>query len=171
MKAKRPHATRRILPNWRHVVRRRSAVEGHTIFARLAALARSGGRGLASLLVGAVMLTLIGLLIANFIGQVMLSARLEAQRAALAAEVDQIRAENRQLEAAVDFAESDANVERIAREQLGYARDGDMVLMVQTPPPLPTTSASSDGSTLSPLPPEPPAPNWHRWWTAFFPVS
>ncbi len=170
MNPKRPHATRRILPNWRRVVRRQSAVEGQTIFARLAALARSGGRGLASLLLGAVMLSLIGLLIANFVGQVMLSARLEAQRAALAAEVEQIRAENQQLEAAVDFAESDANVERIAREQLGYARDGDTVLMIQTPPPLPTTPPP-DAPVLNPAPPDPPAPNWQRWWVAFFPLS
>ncbi|NTW03398.1 MAG: hypothetical protein HGA19_19335, partial [Oscillochloris sp.] len=95
MKYKRPHATRRLL--W-HSARRTTTKQSPSaqvgaVFGRFAAMARSGG-GLISLGLGALMLTLIGLLLANFVGQVMLSARLEGQRAALQAEVDQLRAES-----------------------------------------------------------------------------
>lgn len=170
MKQKRPHATRRILwlPNRRTAA---SPARTTSLFGRLAILARSGLQGVLSLGLGAIIVALIGLLVANFVGQVMQSARLEAQRSALEAEVEQIRAANRQLEAAVAYAESDVNVERIAREQLGYARDGDVVIMPQmaTPPPTPTLPA--DRATLNPMPPAPPAPNWQRWWDAFFPAE
>jgi len=169
MKQKRPHATRRMfrLPMRRPHAQRAA---GPGVFGRLAALARSGSGGLISLGLGAVMLALIGLLSANFVGQVMQSARLETQRAALQAEVDQIRAENRQIEAAVAFAESNVNVERIAREQLGYARDGDTVILPQLTAPTPAPTPAPNSPTLNQAPPTPPAPNWMRWWGAFFPA-
>jgi cell division protein FtsB len=133
---------------------------------RLATMARSGGRGLLSICLGAIMVALIGLLIANFVGQVMQSARLEASRAALQVEVDQLRAEQRTLEGAVDYAESDVNVERIAREQLGYARDGDTVILPQIAAPTPAPPISP---AAAPAPtPAPAASNVRRWWDAFF---
>ncbi len=114
------------------------------------------------------MVALIGLLIANFIGQVMQSARMETGRVAIQAEVEQLRAEQRTLKGAVDYAESDVNVERIAREQLGYARNGDTVILPQTiaPTPAPVPAAA-------PAPPPAPAQpsNVRRWWDAFFPSS
>ncbi|MEI7772153.1 MAG: septum formation initiator family protein, partial [Chloroflexales bacterium] len=129
MKRIRPHATRKVLSLR---TRRAPATSGDVrLTGRLAALARSGGRGLISIGLGAVMLALIGLLIANFVGQVMQSARLEASRVALQAEVERLRAEQRTLQGAVAYAESDVNVERIAREQLGYAHDGDTVILPQ----------------------------------------
>jgi cell division protein FtsB len=130
-------------------------------------MARSGGRGLLSLGLGALMVALIGLLLANFVGQIMQSARLEASRLALQAEVDQLRAEQRTLKGAVDYAESDVNVERIAREQLGYARDGDTVILPQIAAPTPAPAASP---APAPTPAPAPAANARRWWDAFFPT-
>jgi cell division protein FtsB len=164
MKRKRQHATRQML---RLPTRRLSAPGVGALVGRLALVARSGGRGLLSLGLGAIMVALIGLLIANFVGQVLQSARLEASRAALEAEVDQLTAEQSTLKAGVAYAESDVNVERIAREQLGYARDGDTVILPQvaaaTPAPTPAPAAA-------PEPTPSPAPNWRRWWEAFFPA-
>ncbi|NNJ11914.1 septum formation initiator family protein [Chloroflexales bacterium ZM16-3] len=165
MKRKRDHATRRVL---RRPVRRTYPAGSGVVFARLAAMARSGGRGLLSLTIGAVIVALIGLLIANFVGQVMQSARLDSQRVALQAEVDQIRVENKQLEGAVAYAESDVNIERIAREQLGYARDGDVVIFPQVAAPAPAASPPPD-PVAAPVPA--PVPNLRRWWDAFFPTS
>ncbi len=163
MKRIRHHARRKVLP----IPTRRpsiAAIEGMLV-GRIAALARSGGRGLISIVLGAIMVALIGLLIANFIGQVMQSASLESSRVAIQAEVDQLRDEERVLIGAVDYAESKVNVERIAREQLGYARDGDIVILPQIIAPTP---APDPAPALAP-PAAPPQPsNAQRWWDAFF---
>jgi cell division protein FtsB len=150
-------------------MRRLSAPGVGAIAGRIALVARSGGRGLLSIGLGAIMLALIGLLIANFIGQVLQSARLEASRADLQVEVDQLAAAQQRLEAGVAYAESDVNVERIAREQLGYARDGDTVILPQVaaPTPAPTSAASPPAPTAALA----PAANWRGWWDAFFPPS
>ncbi len=123
-------------------------------------------RGGAYLVTLALALLTLSLLI-NFGSQVLLSTRLEARRLALATEVADLEAENRQLEGAVQFAESDANVERVAREQLGYTREGDVVVLPQFPLPTPTPA---------PLPAQESVvvigePNWQSWWYAFFPVE
>jgi cell division protein FtsB len=124
-----------------------------------------------SLFLGLVMLLLIGLLLANFVGQVIQGARLEDERAARAVEVAALEAQNATLRGAVEFAESDVSVERIAREQLGYAREGDIVLL----PQLPTAAPPAPASPAEPVEPPPAesaaAPNWARWWGAFFPAS
>jgi cell division protein FtsB len=147
-----------------------SALRGH--LARHAqAIRRAFSGSILSLALGVVMLLLIGLLLSNFVGQVIQNARLEAQRAALAAEVADLRAQNAVLEGAVAFAESDVSVERIAREQLSYARDGDIVLLPQVSPP------ASNAPPAPELPAEPApstdqtAPNWENWWRALFPAD
>ncbi len=119
--------------------------------------------GLHLVMVGLLVLTLS--LLVNFVHQVVQSARLEAQRVALEREVAQLHADTDELQGAVEFAESDVYVERVAREELGYAREGDVVLVPQgaaTPTALPAAAP------LEPLAPEPPPPNWQGWWDALF---
>lgn len=168
MKRKRDHATRRVL---KILPRRSRTPSDGAVIGNLAMLARSGSRGLISLVLGAVMLGLIGLLIANFVGQVMQSARLESERSALQAEVDQLRSEQSQMQAAVAYAESDVHVEQIAREQLGYARDGDTVILPQIAAPTPSPTVSAPAPTPMPTPVPTSIPNWQRWWGSFFPSS
>jgi cell division protein FtsB len=129
----------------------------------------ASGRNLLSIGIGLVILALIGLLVANFVGQVMQSARLEAGYATLADEVAELGAQNVELEAAVSYAESDVNVERIAREQLGYARAGETVLLPQIPT-APAAAAPAPTPIASPSP-APATPNWQLWWQAFFPTQ
>lgn len=100
----------------------------------------------------------------NFGEQVVRSARMENQRRELEAEVARLNAENKQLEGAAAFAESDVYVEQSARELLAYARDGDKVILPQLPPPQPTPTPPPPA-----LPTPPPVPNWQRWWNAFVP--
>lgn len=113
-----------------------------------------------------IMAVLIVMLLVNFGTQVVQSARLESNRAALQAEVDRLRYETMQLEGAVEFAESDVNVERVAREQLNYAREGDQVILPQVtlPPAAPAPEA------IAPLPEPAVVPNWQRWYQVLFPT-
>ncbi len=104
-------------------------------------------------------------LLINFGGQVLQSTRLEARRVSLATEVAQLEAENRALESAVEYAESNVNVERVAREQLGYTREGDIVILPQFPAAVPTPTAVPPEVVSLPVRP----PNWQQWWSAFFP--
>lgn len=114
----------------------------------------------------ALVLLTISLLI-NFGGQVLQATRLETRRTNLATEVAQIEAENRDLQGAVEYAESNANVERVAREQLGYTRAGETVLLPQFPAATPTPTAAPPEV----LPPQAREPNWRQWWGAVFPPS
>ncbi|NJN19364.1 MAG: hypothetical protein HC822_25485 [Oscillochloris sp.] len=127
---------------------------------------RTGGRGLVFFAIGAVMLAMIGLLVANFVDQLMLSVRLDEQIVTMEQTVTALATDLNTLRDAVAYAESDVNVERIAREQLGYARDGDVVLLPQLPtptlPPLQPPAAAAPAA-----PPQPD--NWQRWWQALFP--
>jgi hypothetical protein len=113
------------------------------------------------------MLLLMLSLVIHFVNQVLQSAHLETQRAELEAEVAQLEAENQYLLGAVEYVESDLYIERVAREELGYAREGETVVLpvfvAPTPTPPPTTPEAE-------VPPSPtPQPNWHGWWQSFFP--
>jgi len=105
-------------------------------------------------------------LLVNFAHQVLQSANLETQRSSLATEVTQLETETNQLKRAVEYAESDASVERVAREQLGYANPQDTVLVPQflEPTPPPTPPDPSPKVRIRPT----PAPNWQLWWKALF---
>lgn len=129
-----------------------------------------GRRSALSLALGALMLLFIGLLIVNFVGQVLQSAQLESRRAELEAEVAVLRAENARLEGAVAFSESDVYAERVAREQLGYAREGDTVIFLREAPPA-AHAPLPDPAVTTPTPPPPTALNWRLWWQALFPPA
>lgn len=121
-------------------------------------------RGGMRLMMLALIVLTVSLLI-NFVRQVVQSARLEAQRVALAHEVSELEAEVHYLEGAVAYTSSDAYVERVAREHFAYAYEDDVVVMPQfvevTPVPSPTASV------LEPLPVH-TEPNWETWWKALF---
>jgi len=102
-------------------------------------------------------------LLAHFVGQVVEAARMDRQIAEQQAANAQIEAENAALKAQVIHAESPAYAEQIAREQLGYARDGDTVIL----PTLPEQVAIPPAAP-NPLPPPPHEPNWRGWLRAFF---
>lgn len=123
-------------------------------------LKRSGVH-LATLAVGILTLSLL----INFINQVIQSANLEARRTQLETEVAHIQAENAHIRSGFEYAESDVNVERVAREQLGYAREGDIVVLPRYLAPTPTLPTA--GTALAPTDASTVAPNWLRWWQAF----
>jgi cell division protein FtsB len=117
-----------------------------------------------------VVLVLVALslwLLVNFVGQVVAAARMDRQIADRQAENAKIEAGNQALTDRVGFAESPAYAEQIAREQLGYAREGDTVIL----PTLPERKVAPVANLPAPLPAPPSVPNWRGWLRAFFPPS
>lgn len=121
--------------------------------------------GVRLVIIGLVALSLW--LLASFVGQIVLSAQMDRQRDQIQAEITQLEAENAHLATSVALAESPEYAEQIAREQLGYARKGDVViesvLLQATPQPV----VAAPVAVAAP----PPAPNWRGWFQAFFPPS
>ncbi|MFO7167346.1 MAG: septum formation initiator family protein [Chloroflexota bacterium] len=126
---------------------------------------RLGSSGARIVAIGMVVLSLW--MLASFVGQVITSAQLERRREALEAEIERIEAENAALEAEVAYAESPAYAERIAREQLGFAREGDTVILPTFPEVTPTAAAP----TPAPIPSPTPRANWRGWVDALFPTA
>jgi cell division protein FtsB len=115
----------------------------------------------------ALVLVVISLwLLVNFIGQVVVAARMDRQIADKQAEMTQIEAGNAALKDHVTYAESPAYAEQIAREQLGYAREGDTVILPTLPDRLTAPAAAPP-----PLPAPAHEPNWRGWLHAFFPPN
>lgn len=106
-------------------------------------------------------------MLANFVGQVITSAQMERRAEELQAEITKIAAENEHLKEQVAYAESPVYAERIAREQLNYAREGDTVILPTFPDITPTPLAP----TAVPLPPIVSEPNWQGWMRALFPPA
>ncbi len=102
-----------------------------------------------------------------FVSQVLDGAKSEQRKDELQAEVGQIEAENAAIEEQVTVAELPPYAERIAREQLGYAREGDTVILPTFPERTPVPVAPI---TVAP-PPSSPQANWRGWARAFFPPA
>jgi len=110
----------------------------------------------------------------SFVNQVMRQAQLEQFREEVRADVARLKTENAVLAQSVEYVESNDYAEQIAREQLGYARAGDTVLMPTFPDQvvsntITTAITNTLNSDLSPAttPPTTVAatePNWMRWW-------
>lgn len=88
--------------------------------------------------------------------------RQEAQNAYLADR-------NAELKAAAEFAESDVAAERAARERLGMAREGEMVLLPTVVLPPAPTDAPPPTVEEAVAPVEERISNAAGWWQAFFP--
>jgi cell division protein FtsB len=123
-------------------------------------MGRSGAR-----LVALVLALLSLWLLVNFVGQVVASARMDRQIADKEAELAKAEAELAPLKDRVAFTESPAYAEQIAREQLGFAREGDTVIL----PTLPERKPALADTAPAPLPPPAPQSNWRGWLRALFP--
>ncbi|NJP04418.1 MAG: septum formation initiator family protein [Chloroflexaceae bacterium] len=144
---------RRSLPRWSH----------HGLIARIPTIRipiKQSGIHLVTLVLALLTLSLL----MNFINQVIQSANLETRRLELAAQVEQLENETLSLRDSVAYVESDVYVEQIARDQLGYARDNDVVIIPAFVEPTAPTVVPTPVAQPTP----PPTLNWKRWWQAFF---
>lgn len=122
-----------------------------------------GRSGVLLVTIGLVLLSL--LLLGNFVNQVILSAQMDRQRAQIQMEITRIEGENAQLATSVAMAQSADYAEQVAREQLGYARKGDVVVV----PVLPQATPQPVEATPAPVAVAQPEPNWQGWLHAFSP--
>lgn len=106
-------------------------------------------------------------LLASFVSQVITSAQMERRKDDLRAEIARIEAENAALNDQVAFAESPVYAERAAREQLGYAREGDTVILPTFPQATPTPEAPPSSPSITPT----VEANWRGWARALFPPA
>ena len=123
---------------------------------------RSGVRFLTFVLAALSLWTLSG-----FVGQLLTSAQTARNQAEVRAEIAQIATENAALATQVAEAQSPAYAERILREQRGYAREGDTVILPSFPQVTPAPAQPSP----APAPTPTTAPNWQRWVRALFPPA
>lgn len=71
--------------------------------------------------------------------------------------LDQAKAENQRLKASLDEAQSPFFVERVAREQLGLVKEGEVVVLMEKPG---TSAGAGQKARLQ--------PSWKLWWKLFF---
>lgn len=69
----------------------------------------------------------------------------------------QMQAENNELKKKFSTVQSPAYLEKIAREKLGLAKEGEMVVIL--PPVEPEATKSGNQTNLQ---------NWQKWWKLFF---
>lgn len=94
--------------------------------------------------IGTLLILLMG---AAFITQVVpYNQIVESQRqvAAAKAELSQLESENAELQADVEALHTDSEIERLAREKLGYVRPGETAYVVLDPPGTPDETQTSE---------------------------
>ncbi|WP_165360772.1 septum formation initiator family protein [Candidatus Chloroploca sp. Khr17] len=168
MKRRLQHARRRLFGR-PHVRRQTTGLRLRTD--SMLGMLHLSGKSALTVGLALVMMTFIALLIVNFVGQVMQSGRLEAQRIDSEAELQRIYAENARLEGAVAFTESDVYVERAARDHLSYAYPEDTVILPRLVTPVPADNSASEAPEPSVLLETVRRENWRLWWAAFFPAE
>lgn len=84
--------------------------------------------------------------------------------------IEQLKQENRRLSRELDYLKSDEYIEKVAREELGLVRPGDVPVVIVPPDgqrvqstlPIPTPTPSP-----TPSPERRSIPNWQRWLALF----
>ena len=92
--------------------------------------------------------------------------RIKNEEVRLEEEVASVRAQGQALEARLQYVQSDAYVEEIARTQLNWALPEETAVVVMaTPEAAPALSSGEQDVETGTPPPEEP---WQAWWTLFF---
>ncbi|HEX6289167.1 MAG TPA: septum formation initiator family protein [Herpetosiphonaceae bacterium] len=135
--------------------------------------ARWGTRGVLLLL-----LLLAGGLMVGFVRMTWTQHQINQASERQRAENDVQRARNAALKGEAEFRESDVYAEQAAREQLGMAREGEIVLLPTIvapaspqPSPQPSSVAAAAPGDAPPAVEEELRPNYQRWWQALFPET
>lgn len=97
------------------------------------------------------------------------SYHLTRRAAELGTEIEQLKQTNLRLQRQIALARSDAEIERLAREQLGLVKPGDRALAVLSPDGLPAAPPTpSPGGAHAEAPRLADLPVWKQWWQYFF---
>lgn len=101
----------------------------------------------------AVGIVALALLVLSSVRVALVQQELTQRADALRAEISSLEEEHAALQQELDSSRSDAGVERLAREQLGWAKSGERAVVVSG---LPTPRATPT--------PTPGAPVWRKLW-------
>ena len=97
------------------------------------------------------------------------NSRVQAEVIAMDSDIAQSQRNQAELEAQLEFVESDAYVDQVARNELGLAKPGDSVIIVL--PAIENPSAEQDVEDANSLATAPQAstdlPNWRQWLQLF----
>lgn len=72
----------------------------------------------------------------------------------------EVQAENQRLKQEIAFADSPEFLERVARDKLGLAKEGETVVLMSSPAAVRALRPATE--------PEADAPSWRLWWKLFF---
>lgn len=118
-----------------------------------------------------VLVLIAGSLLVGFVRMTWTLQQIKQAQAQAEAKVAEAKQVALQRKGEAEYRESDVYAEQAAREQLGYARDGDTVILPTVVAPVPPTTVP----TVQPEASAPvdvaddPAANYQRWWAALFP--
>ena len=80
-------------------------------------------------------------------------------------EISSLQSRNLELQSELSSARADEEIERIAREELGYVRPGDRPIILLWPDGHPPMAGSAPAPALSSA--TSPEPNWRSWLRLF----
>lgn len=101
-------------------------------------------------------------------GKALQGYEMREEARALERRIDDLRKENRRLAEELEYLRSDQYIEKVAREELGLVRPGDVAVAAIVPEDgrsaslLPTPTPSP-----TPVPEKQDVPNWQRWLSIF----
>ena len=111
----------------------------------------------------AISLAVIAIVVASFARLAIQEYQLNVQKQALEKSVTSLKAENQSLQHQIAYLHTDAAIEHLAREELGWVKPGDTAVIIitsKTPPPLGTPSkVVATPSRETPL---------RQWWQLLF---
>jgi cell division protein FtsB len=123
-------------------------------------------RGLLPRRMIAILTGLAALYLVLLIGQRALDAyRINQEIESVRREVVSLQTHNLELQAELSSARADEEIERIAREELGYVRPGDRPLILLWPDGHPPTSENASAAATAGV--AAPEPNWRSWLRLF----
>lgn len=94
--------------------------------------------------------------------------QLRQEATALQQHINQLQKDNRQLSQKLDYYKSDQYIEKVAREELGLMRPGEIPVIVVPADGTPQPSlVALPTPTPAPTPVVPPSPTWRRWLSVF----
>jgi cell division protein FtsB len=96
------------------------------------------------------------------------SFHLSESAQAIAAEIDDLKQQNLRLQRDIERARGEAEIERIAREQLGLIKPGDHPVVLLGPDSLPLAAPTLTVREARRPVASADAPNWRLWWRFFF---
>jgi cell division protein FtsB len=111
-----------------------------------------------------ILIIVAGFFVISFVQLVVRHAQLEQYRATLQSDIIELEMSNAELRQQAEYFASPDYAERVAREQFGYAREGDVVLM---PTFSDRTVLGPPATTTAPPPAVPAEPNWVDWLRLF----